>query len=122
LRVLDELDAGNTDTGGVEQLSVDELDARDKGLRRFDVALEEHDAVDGALKGVAGEMLLERGLRVDQLDAKALAGAVVLEDDRIANGCGSARDVLAANGGDGGRGLDAELARLSYWATLEISS
>src|SRR5215813_3617192 len=54
-------------------------------------------------------MLLERRVRVDQLDAKPLAGAVVLKDDRIADGRGSFENMVATNDGSSGRGLDAEL-------------
>ena len=114
---------GRVDPDGVEQLAADELDARDERLRRLDVVLDEHDAVDGVLKGFAREMLLERGLRVDQLDAKSLAGAVVLEDDRIADGRGSLRECAR---GRSRRWWPASRCRtspaLSYCATLEISS
>src|SRR5262245_35260783 len=99
---------GGVDSDGIQQLTADELDARDERLGRLDVALDEHDAVNGVLKGFTHEMLLKRGLRVDQLDAKPLAGTVVLENDRIADSCGSARNVLPANSRDGGGGLDAE--------------
>src|SRR5215468_12399736 len=60
------------DPDGVEQLSANELDARDEGLGRLYVMLNQHDPVDGVLKGFAREMLLESVLRVDQFDAEAL--------------------------------------------------
>src|SRR5262249_27286193 len=43
---------------GVEQLAANELDARYERLGRLDVALDEHDPVDGVLKGFGGEMFL----------------------------------------------------------------
>src|SRR5215831_10203129 len=96
------------DPDGVDEPSANELDARDERLGRLDVTLNEHDPIDGFLKGFAREMLLESDLRVDQFDAKALAGAVVFEDDRIADGRGSTGNVFATNRGNGGRGFDAE--------------
>ena len=37
------------DADGVEELTANELDARDRRLGRLDVALDEHDAVSGAM-------------------------------------------------------------------------
>src|SRR5262245_5467281 len=99
---------GGVDPDSVEQLTANELDASDERLGRLDVALDKHDAIDGVPKGFAPEMLLQRDLRVDQLDPQPLAGAVVLENDRIADNRGSARNVFPANSRNGGRGLDAE--------------
>ena len=113
---------GGVDPNRVEQLTPNELDARDERRGCLNVLLNEHDAVDGVLKSFALEMLLESGLGVDQLDAKTLSGTVVLKNDRIADGRGSARNVFAPNSGNGCRGLDTEAGQLSYCATLETSS
>ena len=70
------------DPHGVQEVAPDELHARDARLGRVDVALEERDAVDGRLEVVAPGVARE-GLRVVETpDAEALAGAVVLGDER----------------------------------------
>ena len=96
------------DANGVEKLAADEFDPGDVGLGCADILLDERDAVDRVFELVAVDIGRERVDALKKLDAQTLAGAVVLKNDRIANGRASLGNVFAANRGNGGRGLDAE--------------
>ena len=114
-RVADLADVGGAqleaerrvDAHGVEELAADELDARDVRLRRLDVLLDQRDAVDRILERVAVDVALERVDALEQPHAEALAGAVVLGDERARHRARGLDDRVAADGGDRARRADA---------------
>ena len=104
---------------GVQKFAADEFDARDEWRGRLDVTLNQRDAVHGVFKISAGEMFFERGSQQEKANPQALAGAIVVEDHRIAEAPRSVRDIFLADHRQSLRGLDADLPSASYCATLE---
>jgi len=95
------------DTHCVEEFSADELDARDEGLGRFDVLLDQRDAVDRVLERVAVDVARQRTGVVEKPHAETLAGAVVFGDEATRHRFRGVDDRVASDRGDRARNADA---------------
>jgi hypothetical protein len=113
------------DTHGVEILAADKLDARDERLRRADIFLDQRHAVDRILECGAVDVSPKCIDALKKLHAEALAGAVVLGDERNADLVRGPQDGLAPDGRDRSRSADAvggERRILLDLAHLELQS
>src|SRR5207248_768301 len=109
----------------IEEASAHELGAGDQRLRRADILLQQMKAIDRRLVFRAVDLQGERRGGVEQPDAKPLAAAVWLQDDRAAVEMPPCRGdkILPAGDQHGPRRMDAgrfERGILPALADLEV--
>ena len=98
---------------GIEEFAIDEFSTRDEGLRRFDIALHQPHPIAWRGEGVRVRRdfryrFAECGRAQNQLHAKPLAGAVMLQDDRKAEPFRRRCKMLCPHHGNGRRRWDIE--------------